>query len=169
MPTGTPVRVPKLCGGDLELGNFVTGLNGTGRSDALASRACWPNLTGLAISRPPPRPRCRSRRPDSNRQGPLNAPTAEPTCFPGRRETGDGSTFRPTVGVPTSTSNIWSSVCLRYGVPPTMWPVGTQCCVSPNARWMLPTPDFQRGSVFMCMRTTATGSRSHTEDISTCW
>ena len=47
MPTGSSVRVPKLCGGDLELGNFVTGLNDTGRSDALASRALLAEFDGF--------------------------------------------------------------------------------------------------------------------------
>ena len=47
MTSGMLVRVPKLCGGDLELGNFVTGLAGTGCSGATASRALLAEFDGL--------------------------------------------------------------------------------------------------------------------------
>ena len=47
MTSGMPVRVPKLCGGDLELGNFITGLDGTGCSGATASRALLAEFDGF--------------------------------------------------------------------------------------------------------------------------
>ena len=41
------MRVPKLCGGDLELGNFMTGLAGTGCSGGIAARALLAEFDGL--------------------------------------------------------------------------------------------------------------------------
>ena len=45
------LRVPKLCGGDIELGNFVTGLDGVGPSGAVASRALLAEIDGVGDRR----------------------------------------------------------------------------------------------------------------------
>ena len=47
MKSDIPERVPKLCGGDLELGNFMTGLDGTGCTGATASRALLAEFDGF--------------------------------------------------------------------------------------------------------------------------
>ena len=47
MTSTPPTRVPKLCGGDLELGNFMTGLTTTGCSGATASHALLAEFDGL--------------------------------------------------------------------------------------------------------------------------
>ena len=47
MKSNMPDRVPKLCGGDLELGNFITGLDGTGRTGPAAARALLAEFDGF--------------------------------------------------------------------------------------------------------------------------
>ncbi len=47
MKSNMPDRVHKLCGGDLELGNFITGLDGTGRTGAAAARALLAEFDGF--------------------------------------------------------------------------------------------------------------------------